>query len=433
MLDGSARDGDGTRTARGGPYRRPLPGPRRARVTISDTASPEQLAESLDRLSNVPIASLKLGGHDEADFRQADCIVVNPAVPPQHPCLQIARERGATLTSEIEIFLRACPARVIGVSGSNGKSTTATMLFEMLVATGRRAWLGGNIGRSLLGELDRMTAEDWVVLELSSFQLAHLSATAPLPEIALVTNCAANHLDWHGTFDAYRRAKQRLIARRSSDAVVVLNTHDAEVAAWAPLAAGRVLDGWPLEALPSLGVAGIHNRHNAACAAAAAEAAGASRTAIRQALTSFAGLDHRLQLVIEASGRRFYNDAKSTTPQATLAALDAVEGPLWLLAGGHAKGASFDGMADTIVARARGAALFGAARGQLHEAIASRSPGFPTLVTERLAEALDWCWRQSRSGDAILLSPACASYDQFRDFAARGQAFCELARGIVAR
>jgi UDP-N-acetylmuramoylalanine--D-glutamate ligase len=400
-----------------------------ARVTISDTASREQLGDSLARLADLPIAGAKLGGHDPCDFHDADCVVVNPAVHPDHPALQIARAAGTTISSEIEIFLRACPGRVIGVSGSNGKSTTATMLFEILVADGHRAWLGGNIGRSLLGELDKMTAEDWVVLELSSFQLAHLSPTAPLPAIAVLTNCTPNHLDWHRTFEAYRQAKQRLLTRR--DGCAVLNAGDAEVAAWRTLAAGRAWDGWPLDALPPLRVPGEHNRQNASLAAAAAELAGVSRSAIREALGHFAGLKHRLQFVAEVDGRRFYNDSKSTTPEATIAAIDALDAPAWLLAGGRAKGADFDRLARSIRGQVRGVALFGEARGAIHERLAARSPELPTFACEGLADAFAWCWRRSQAGDAILLSPACASHDQFRDFAARGEAFCELARCVA--
>jgi UDP-N-acetylmuramoylalanine--D-glutamate ligase len=404
-----------------------------ARLTISDTADRDALAEMLARLSDVPLARLSLGGHDESDFRGAEFIVVNPAVRPQHPCLQIARANGAILTSEIELFLQRCPAHVVGVTGSNGKSTTCSMLAAMLTADGRRVWLGGNIGGSLLGELGRMTAADWVVLELSSFQLAHLSERAPLPAIAVVTGCTPNHLDWHGSFDAYRRAKQRIVCSRPADSLVVLNPWDQEVASWAALAHGRTARAWSLDEIPPLAVAGIHNRHNAACAAAAAQAAGASAGAIRDALSAFGGLKHRLQWVATVAGRRIFNDSKATTPEATMAALAALEGDIWLVAGGSSKGASFDAVARAIISRARGAAFFGATRDELLHCLQSQRAGFNCLATERLGDALDWCWRQSRAGDAIVLSPACASHDQFHDFQERGEMFCRMARDIETR
>ena len=402
---------------------------RGARLTVSERADPHALAESLHALSGLPIHALKFGGHDENDFSSADCVVVNPAVRPDHPCLRIARAAGAVITSEIELFLSHCPAHVIGVTGSNGKSTTAAMLAEILAAAGRRTWLGGNIGTSLLGQLEQMRREDWVVLELSSFQLAHLSDEAPLPGIAVITNCTPNHLDWHGSFDHYAASKRRIL--RSADTLAVVNPHDPVTRTWR--IAGRECPSWPLEALGPLAVGGDHNRHNAALAAAAAEAAGIRRSIIRECLASFRGLKHRLQLVAEVASRRFYNDSKATSPQATIAALAALEGPLWLLAGGVSKGANFDELARQVVRRARGAAVFGSSGDPLRASLAARRGGYDVFRCDSLAEAFDWCWRQSRAGDAILLSPACASYDQFRDFEARGAAFCELVQTLAAR
>ncbi len=403
---------------------------RGALVTISDQAPRAALADSLAQLRDVPIKAVHLDGHDPADFRDAEYVVVNPAVHLDHVCLRIARDSGAVLTSESELFLRACPAAIIGVTGSNGKSTTCSMLQAILTAAGRRTWLGGNIGRSLLGEVDTMTADDWVVLELSSFQLAHLGDAAPLPRFAVVTNCTSNHLDWHGDMASYVQAKQRIVSRQEPDSVAVLNALDAEVAGWDASVAGRALWAWELERIPPLAVPGAHNRQNAACASAASSAAGVDESVICRALADFKGLEHRLVLVAEVDGRRFYNDSKSTTPAATLAALDAIEGPVWLLAGGLAKGVALDGLAHAIVERARGAGLFGVAREMIRSLVQSERADFPVHSTARLADALVWCWRRSRPGDAILLSPTCASYDQFRDFEERGETFCQLVREL---
>ena len=403
---------------------------RGAEVTISDTADRELLDASLQQLSDVPIAAIKLGGHDPHGFARAEFVVVNPAVRFDHPLLQLARTAGATLTSEIEVFLRACPAEIIGVTGSNGKSTTCSMIAQILAASGRRTWLGGNIGRSLLAELDEIQEQDWVVLELSSFQLAHLSDDAPLPRFAVVTNCTPNHLDWHSEFSHYAEAKQRLVRDAPADAVAVLNAGDAEVRGWRALAAGTVWAGWASARVPALRVPGEHNRQNAACAAAVAEAAGVNEATICRALGDFQGLEHRLQWVGELAGRRFYNDSKSTTPAATLAALAALAGPVWLLAGGHAKGASFDELARSVVGRAQGASLFGASRETIQACIRAQRAEFDVNSTEQLGDALAWCWTRSQPGDSILLSPACASYDQFRDFEARGQAFCRLVKAL---
>ncbi len=390
------------------------------RLTISDMASAESLDNSLTKLLEFPDIKLHLDGHDPADFATADVVVVNPAVRPDHPCLEVARAAGAQITSEIELFLERCPARVIGVSGTNGKSTTVTMLYEILGRAGRRAWLGGNIGGSLLGHLEEMTADDSVVLELSSFQLAHLSGEARLPEIAVLTNCSPNHLDWHEGISSYTAAKRRLLAANT----VILNAHDPVVRSWrVPGNAARWVT--TLDDQPRLRVPGEHNRQNAACAAAAARAAGVDELFIREALAEFRGLEHRIGWIGEVGGRHFYNDSKSTSPAATIAALDAMDRPTWLLLGGVSKGTTFDDAAAHVSRRARGVAVFGAAREDLARAL-NRGATLPIAIRESLAEAYSWCWSHSQSGDAILLSPACASFDQYADFTARGRHFCEL-------
>jgi len=394
-----------------------------ARVTISDRADADTLRDSLEQLSGVPIAAIHVGGHRDEDLRSAQFLIVNPAIPSQHPALQVARDAGTVLTSEIELFLQYCPAPVIGVTGSNGKTTTCTMLWSVLQAAGRRVWLGGNIGRSLLGDLPQITRDDWVVLELSSFQLTHLRDTARWPRIAVVTNCVPNHLDWHGQLEAYQGAKRRLIEHLPRHGTGVLNPQDAATANWRDLDTEHCRYAWPDAEIPALIVPGNHNRENAACAAAAATAADVSRETIVQALQAFRGVEHRIEWIAEISGRRFYNDSKSTSPHATIAALRALRGRVWLLAGGHGKGADFNLLAGEITQAARGAALFGTARGALATAIQSRHAEFPLHVTEQLTDALAWCWQQSQAGDTILLSPACASYDQYRDFEARGTAF----------
>ena len=403
---------------------------RGARVTISDAADHTTLAASLRQLRDVPIEAIRLNGHDEVDFRHAEVVVVNPAIPPDNHYLKLARRSGAVLTSEIEIFLRHCSGRVIGVTGSNGKSTTCAMISSILKTAGQSGWLGGNFGGSLLSSLPQISPKDWVVLELSSFQLAHLGSRAPLPTIAAITNCTPNHIDWHGDFETYRRAKQRLIAEQSPGATTVVHGDDPLFDTWARAAAGRVRTAWPLDRLDVLSVLGHHNRQNAALAAAVAEAAGVELLSIARGLQAFQGLRNRLERIADVRGRRVINDSKSTTPHATTMALAAVDGPLWLLAGGHSKGAPLDELAMAIVARAQGAALFGASRHALQSAITHCDPDFKTCTTEHLADALAWCWRQSQTGDVILLSPACASHDQYHDFVARGTSFCRLARAL---
>jgi UDP-N-acetylmuramoylalanine--D-glutamate ligase len=359
-------------------------------------------------------------------------VVVNPAVRPGDRFLRIARQGGARLTSEVELFLEACPARVIGVTGSNGKSTTAAMTAAILEADRRRVWLGGNIGTSLLDRLDAVQPVDWVVLELSSFQLWHLSPGARVPEVAVVTNCSPNHLDWHPNYAHYKAAKQRMLVGQRPDDLAVLGDDDPETASWAPLVRGRRVPLPPESAIPPLAIPGEHNRRNARCAAAAAKAVGCSSAAIDRALAAFSALPQRLEPIGEVSGRRFYNDSSATTPGATIAALAAIDGRVWLLAGGSDKGVDLRPLAAAIARHACGAALYGAVGARIRRQVTAEAPGFACTAVETLGEALRWCWDRSHADDAVVLSPGCASHDQFRNYHARGEAFVRMVRALSA-
>jgi UDP-N-acetylmuramoylalanine--D-glutamate ligase len=420
-----------------------------ARVTVTDTAPASALADALTSLAGAAIAAYHLGGHREDDFRQADLVVVNPAVRPDNRFLQIAASSGVPTTSEIELFLDACPAKVVGVTGSNGKSTTAAMTAAIFQAAGRRTWLGGNIGVSLLEHLaaigpwtaapscdtigpwaaapscDTIGPADAVVLELSSFQLWHLSPRARPVDVAVVTNCTPNHLDWHGTWADYVAAKQRILSQQGPEGLAVLNRSDPEVDTWACGVRGRLVPPAADGEIPPLAVPGQHNRVNARCAAAAAMATGCSCEAVRAGLAAYQPLSQRLELLGDFTGRRVYNDSSATTPESTIAALQAIEGPLWLLAGGADKGSDFRPLARQIARRASGAAFFGKVRRLLCDDLLHDDPRFPCTEVETMADALAWCWDRSRAGDAILFSPACSSHDQFPNFRRRGEQFAE--------
>lgn len=401
-------------------------------VTVTDLADEAALAESLAELCGAGIARYALGGHAERDFREADLVVVNPAVRPLDRFVELAAAAGATLTSEIELFLARCRGRVVGVTGSNGKSTTAAMTAGMLAADGRRVWLGGNIGRSLLGELESIGADDFVVLELSSFQLHWLSRQARLPEAAIVVNCTPNHLDWHASWPAYVAAKQRLVAEQPPGGVTVLNDRDPEAASWSSFVRGRLARPWDDARIGPLAVPGDHNRANAACAAAAAEALGCAPESIAGGLREFRGLAHRLQHVAEIAGRAFYNDSMATTPESVVAAVGALGPRAWFLVGGYDKGIDYREMITRLAGGARGAAFYGAVRDKLAELMSQQAQACVYEQHETLADALDCCWRRSQPGDAIVLSPGCASYDQFRDYRHRAQAFVAAARALAA-
>jgi UDP-N-acetylmuramoylalanine--D-glutamate ligase len=400
-------------------------------VTVSDSADETALADTVRSLADVPIAAFHLGGHREDDFRNADLIVVNPAVKPHSPWLAVARDSGARLSTELELFMEHCPATMIGVTGSNGKSTTTAMIAAILNASGHRTFLGGNIGGSLLDDLATITSDDWVVLEISSFQLWHFSRSARMPHIAVVTGCTPNHLDWHADFTEYAETKRRLLAGQTPDDATVLNPFDREAASWSKFVRGRLVPPPRLDDLPPLQVVGRHNRINAACAWAAASAAGCMPETICRGLEQFQPLSQRLELFAEVEGRFFYNDSTATTPDSTIAALQSLDKPIWLLAGGKNKGFDFDALSAEVVRHARGAALFGSVAGQLHRQIMAYDPRWPCVAVETMPEALEWCWSHSQPGDAIVLSPACASTDQFRNFRHRGEQFVELVQRLA--
>ena len=402
-------------------------------VTVTDLADETVLAPALDSLAKVPIAAFHLGGHREEDFDQADLVVVNPAVRPNNPWLTIARENGARLSTEIDLFLEACPAATIGVTGSNGKSTTAAMIAAILQTAAHRCdhprirtWLGGNIGGSLLDHLDEIQRDDAVVLELSSFQLEYLRPESPVPHIAVVTSFSPNHLDWHANMDEYAAAKQILLQRQRPDDLAVLNTYDRRLASWDRQVCGQLLPLLPDEELPTLQVPGWHNRQNAACAAAAAFGAGCCREAIHCGLQSFRGLPQRMEAIAQIQGRAFFNDSTSTTPESTIAALESMGAPAFLLAGGHDKGFDFTAMIETIGRLAVGAAFFGEIGPKLHDRLQVSHIDCASIAVSTLDKALDWCWQNSQPGDAIILSPGCSSHDQFRNFRERGERFSEL-------
>jgi UDP-N-acetylmuramoylalanine--D-glutamate ligase len=404
---------------------------RGCRVTITDLATKDDLAESLAALADVRIEKFLLGGHDSADFRRAEWIVVNPAVTLGHHLLAAARAQRKKITSEIELFLEHCPATVIGVTGTTGKSTTCAMLAEIFRHAGRCTWLGGNIGHSLLDELRFMHASDIVIAELSSFQLAHLSRKANMPRVAVVTNCTPNHLDWHGGWDWYVAAKQRIVTRKPEQ-IVVLNQRDRFVRQWCKVAGVESVPLVDASHLPELWVPGEHNRQNAVLAATVATMMGVDGGTLYDALGNFRGLPHRLALVQEVAGRRFYNDSKATSPAATEAALASVKGPTWLLAGGSETHQDWHRLARQVTSTARGAIFFGASRKALHEAVKKARQPYRVASVETLADAVALAFERSQPGDCILLSPACPSFDQFADFAERGRLFEELVHALAA-
>ncbi|MBI4575288.1 MAG: UDP-N-acetylmuramoyl-L-alanine--D-glutamate ligase, partial [Planctomycetes bacterium] len=340
---------------------------------------------------------------------------------------------------------------------SNGKSSTASLAAALLEAGGARVHFGGNIGKSLLMDLKDIRPGDRVVLELSSFQLEALGPLERGVEVAVVTNLSANHLDRHGTLENYAAAKRGLLARLGTRGVAVLNADDPRVAGWAadvpgrsrlfslgPVsgASGRLQDGalWVdgerLMGEGELAVPGRFNRANALAAALAARAAGVSLEPIREALRAFRGVEHRLELVAERGGVRYVNDSKATTPQATAAALASLEGPVLLLAGGRYKEgvpvAPLVEAARSAGPRLRRVLCFGEAARALEAALAVVE-GVQAAVAAGMDGAVETAMAEARPGETVLLSPGCASYDEFTNFEERGRRFKDLVGGVAPR
>lgn len=467
-----------------------------ARVTVTDLAGEDKLAESLRALANLPIAK-RLGGHDERDLDGCDLLVVSPAVDKARSSFfQEAVRRGIPWTSEMNLFLERCRGRVIGVTGTVGKSTTTAMIGAILDRAKTLAdwshgdvWLGGNIGKSLLDDLPRIGPGDLVVLELSSFQLEDAAAIRRSPHVALVTNLRDNHLDRHGTMEAYAAAKANIFLHQGADDWLLLPMGEdlslfgdaiqrRDLVKWYGVDADHraVMSNAPetddhARRVPlNLALPGVHNLKNAAGALAVADLFGVDEALSRAALEEFKGLPHRLEFVGEFGGVRYYNDSKATTPEAAMTSLAAFErGRVILIVGGSDKGSDFTALGKAIADRAKAVVCIGETAGAIAGAIragqegaadrtwstaapgcdlneGARSTAAPGCVSRPpsagddrgrspvveiasdFSSAMSAAHRLATPGDVVLLSPACASYDWFRNYEHRGDAFRRIVR-----
>jgi len=427
-------------------------------VTITDLDTADNLAESMAAVGDG--VTYHLGGHRPEDFTDADMVVVNPAVTPGSEFLRLARDNGVPVETEINLFFELCPARVLGVTGTVGKTTTVSMIGRALTGgalAGGGVWVGGNIGRSLLDELSQMSEADLVVLELSSAQLYRLGPTGRAPQVSVVTNLSPNHIKWHGSMESYVAAKKNIIAHRPAGNLAVLNYDDAVLRAWGeerpetalffsvnqevPTGAfvrdGRLIARVDGEEAPVLDVRGMklpgaHNVANAAAAAAACAAVGADLRKAGAALTRFEGAEHRLEFVRELDGVRYFNDSKATMPASSIAALNSFDAPTVLILGGRGKHVSYDTLAEEA-ARCRAVVLIGEMTDRLDELLSARAPGQPRIRARSLEDAVTACARLAQRGDVVLLSPACESYDMFKNFEQRGRMFKDAVAHLSPR
>jgi UDP-N-acetylmuramoylalanine--D-glutamate ligase len=410
-------------------------------VRVVDRADTPELRADLERAG----IAARLGGYDTGDLNGSDLLVVSPGVPWDEPLVETARRRGIEITSEIDLFFRVCPARIAGITGTNGKTTTTALATEVLRAGGLRVMRGGNIGEPVLDRIDQLRRDDWVVLELSSFQLESISR--PRLQIGVVLNVTPDHLDRHKSFERYVEIKARAVGFMQPDDHAVLNLDDPACVAMRSKTAGEVIafglhqpvdhgirlrDGWITIAqagtdqrvLPAADVPlpGDHNLSNVMAALGAGHAAGVALEHMAGAVRKFKAVEHRLEPVGTFDGVRWYNDSKATNPDSTYKALAAFSESIILIAGGRNKGIEIEPLARAIAGRVAALVTIG----ETGEELARRARHAGLAKVERAADLADAIRKASAlaaPGSVVLLSPAFTSFDMFRDYEDRGRRF----------
>ncbi len=424
-------------------------GRRGAIVSATDAQPVEKLEKVKQELENQGVRC-HFGEHPASLFGAQDLIVPSPGVPWNLPQLEAARSSGVQVMGELEIAAGLLQGRVIGVTGTNGKTTTTALIGHILESAGRRVQIGGNIGCPVLSMVDESASDIWNVLELSSFQLEAMNSFRP--HIAVVLNIKPDHLDRHGTFEAYTAAKARIMRAQESGDQLVLNADDAVCRSFAGASkaevvwfgrtssggggqatfAAAVRDDWLLwngeqvteTALP---IRGAHNLENALAAVAATSLAGIPTDEIGHAIQSFRPVEHRLEFAQNVAGVDYYNDSKATNVDATLKAVEAFDSGLWVILGGTDKGSDYRTLQDALSGRARACLLIGASAQKIEQQLEGCAP---IHVLGTLERAVEFAHRQAAPGDTVLLAPACSSFDQFENYQHRGRVFKELIRSL---
>ncbi len=427
-----------------------------AKVFVTDLASQQKLCNSIEELRGFPNIEFHLGSHEPEDFETSDIIIANPAVPDDNKFLQIARNAGKLVTSQINIFFELCPAKTIGITGANGKSTTTSITAHLLRNTSHErqatsyenVWLTGNIGNQpFLTALDKIKPNDLVVIELSSFQIEQLAEFKKAPQVALLTNLTPNHLDRYGTFEKYCAAKENIFKNQKLDeknpAISIFNAEDNIACQWYEKYkndTGRKCIKFSADDVSEdirncYKLPGRANLSNLAAALAIIRNFDVTDNNIKKTLPDFKALPHRLELVEDKHGVQWYNDSKATTPEGTITALNAFDKPIILIAGGYDKNLPFDKMAEKIVEKTKAVILIGQTAPQIAKAIeqkrvTSHESRATSTIIESLADAVQTARNLAKPGDVVLLSPACASYDMFQNYEQRGQQFSELVKSL---
>ena len=393
-------------------------------------------------------------GEGYLDGVQADVVFRTPGMHPGNPAIQALKSRGARITSEMEVFFEVCPCHLIAVTGSDGKTTTTTIIAELLRAAGKTVWLGGNIGHPLLAEAGSIRPTDWAVLELSSFQLMTMERS---PHIAVVTNLAPNHLDMHRNMAEYVAAKENIFRHQRPGDIAVFNADNAITAEQSSRAVGRsrlfsrqseqrdgvFLRGEDIVCRSTAGervimtaadikIPGAHNVENYMAAIAAVDGL-VPDDIIRDFARSFGGVEHRIELVRTYKGVRYYNDSIASSPSRTIAGLRSFQEKVILIAGGYDKHIPFDVLGPEVTAHVKLLVLCGATAEKIRAAVEAAPdyrPGHPEILeVTPFRAAVEAARDRAVSGDVVTLSPACAAFDQFKNFAERGKTFKEIVNG----
>ena len=422
------------------------------RVTACDKRSRDALGALAEELEKAG-CRLQLGESYLQGLNQ-DVIFRTPGLRPDVPELLAAKARGSEITSEMEVFFEVCPCTLLAVTGSDGKTTTTTIIAELLKAAGKTVHVGGNIGNPLLCRADEMHPEDYAVLELSSFQLMTMTHS---PHIAVVTNLAPNHLDMHKSMEEYVAAKENIFRYQSAGDVAVFNLDNAITREQGYRAPGHVRyfsrreeptdgvflrgeeiisrhDGWEqvIMTTEDIRLPGVHNVENYMAAIAAVDGL-VPYEVIRRFARDFNGVEHRIELVRTYHGVRFYNDSIASSPSRTIAGLRSFKEKVILIAGGYDKHIPFDVLGPEVVERVKLLVLCGATAGKIRVAVEQAPgyrPGRPEIVEVMPFEkAVLYARDKAQSGDVVTLSPACAAFDQFKNFAERGKTFKAIVNG----
>ena len=417
-------------------------------VSGRDKSDREKIGDRANKLEEEG-AKLFLGDEYLENLTE-DVIFRTPGIRPDLPQITAAVERGAVLTSEMEAFFEVCPCRILAVTGSDGKTTTTTILSELLKAAGRQVFVGGNIGTPLFTKAGEMKPEDLAVLELSSFQLMTMKKS---PSLAVVTNLAPNHLDVHKSMEEYTRAKMNIFLHQGKNGVAVLNADNSVTATFPPACPGEVrtfsrrgsvshgyyaLDGViyrkmdgktePILREEEIFLPGKHNVENYLAAFCAADGL-VSADVMRSVARTFKGVEHRIEHVRTLDGVDYYNDSIASSPSRTIAGLRSFPQKVILIAGGKDKGVPFDELGREILLHVKKLVLTGYTAEKIHAAV-ENAPGYagdpPIIITDGFDEAIWTARKLAHPGDVVILSPACTSFDRFKNFAERGRRFKEI-------